>query len=572
MRKLIWLTAVFLLPLSVCHAQLTAEPPTLVSAPIPPGTVDAVSGKSAVAPNFDAIVFSSRMSNLVAGDTNKAEDIFLSENGVNSLITRSETGAQANSDSFDPAISAKLTDGSYAIAYASTATNLLRGYSAPTTGSCAAAGCSQVFLTLMPSGASVLVSRGRDANGPLPLAGGSGSSKQPSVAILSATNNKILVSFLSDAPNLAVGSSAGLPKISPFLATILVVDGIPVVDTVETINPPPDADCFDLILSGDGSYGAMSTAATNVVPGSPGNGFRQIVLFNYASHLSIHLSKNSAGELGNGDSTLPSFSYRGDVRGFVTTATNLIYGVGGLRSPVFVLHSKSSGGLAQINTSSAGVPSDGAVGDGRLSANGFYAAFSDTASNLAGLTGNFAKQTYMKNLLSGELVLLSKNVAGEAGSRNSYDIFLGAAGFTSLDAIASFTTFAFNLVGDAGSFLPVLRSDITIPPPPLVAGVEISAPPDITVAKRSATVDLQKFSLVGTTGQEAHASAARVTYNVEIRKTGVRGAIVRTTSRNRITVRRLSPGRYTVRYRVTGSGPSGTIKSKYSPKGAMVIQ
>jgi len=60
------------------------------------------------------------------------------------------------------------------------------------------------------------------------------------------------------------------------------------------------------------------------------------------------------------------------------------------------------------------------------------------------------------------------------------------------------------------------------------------------------------------------ASGARIKYEVEIRKAGSKTRITRTSSRNVVTVRKLEPGRYTVRYRISASKGKRTIRSRQS--------
>jgi hypothetical protein len=61
------------------------------------------------------------------------------------------------------------------------------------------------------------------------------------------------------------------------------------------------------------------------------------------------------------------------------------------------------------------------------------------------------------------------------------------------------------------------------------------------------------------------ASGARIKYEVEIRKSGSKQRINRVSSRNVVTVRKLTAGSYTVRYRVAATKGSKTIRSKTSP-------
>ena len=67
------------------------------------------------------------------------------------------------------------------------------------------------------------------------------------------------------------------------------------------------------------------------------------------------------------------------------------------------------------------------------------------------------------------------------------------------------------------------------------------------------------------------ASGARIKYEVEIRKSGSKTRITRTSSRNVVTVRKLEPGRYTVRYRISASKGKRTIRSRQSTPTTITI-
>ncbi len=71
------------------------------------------------------VAFYSDASNLVAGDTNGARDVFVRDlqTGETTRVSVSSSGAEANGDSFAPALSA---DGRY-VAFSSAGTNLVDG-------------------------------------------------------------------------------------------------------------------------------------------------------------------------------------------------------------------------------------------------------------------------------------------------------------------------------------------------------------------------------------------------------------------------------------------------------------
>ena len=556
------------------EAQLTTTGAQIVSTTIDGQAPSGASQNSAIAPNGDIIVFSSEASNLVANDTNQLGDIFKSVKGVLSLVSKNNSGGFPSGDSKDPAISPILPDGGYAIVFASNALDIVSGYTPPQSGSL---NPTQIYMRLEPSGETILISRALDANrNPMPLSGGNGDSRAPSVTVVPSNPPKFMIGFLSQATNISLPDDVAgglMPSIAPFGAGVKIQQDGPVVENIKTLKIRPDADCFDLVLSGNGSYIAFSSKATNLVPDEDFSGeFRQVFLRDMGIEQTFVLSRAADRTLGDGDSSLPSLSFRGDIRTFLTQASNL---GGSTTNAVATISNSMNKVPTVINTSINGALSNGRATSARISPNGFYVAFSDTGTNLAqGPTGNFA-QSYIKNVITGEVFRTSVTSGGEAGDETSAQVSIGGAGFNSLAVRTSFTSRAFNLnsIGAGGANTPIYRADIDVPPPPLTSGVILSAPPDIAITSRKATFTLQEFSDANIGSLSVGTFATSVKYNVEIRLTRTKTRIIRNTTRNQITARKLSPGSYTVRYRVTGETSSGTaIKSKYSPKETFVIE
>jgi TolB protein len=86
---------------------------------------DSLAGPNAVSADGNVVAFTSSASNLVAGDTNGVDDIFVRDRstGTTQRVSVATGGVQANAESWEPAISA---DGRY-VAFASVATNLVPG-------------------------------------------------------------------------------------------------------------------------------------------------------------------------------------------------------------------------------------------------------------------------------------------------------------------------------------------------------------------------------------------------------------------------------------------------------------
>jgi hypothetical protein len=138
--------------------------------------------------------------------------------------------------------------------------------------------------------------------------------------------------------------------------------------------------------------------------------------------------------------------------------------------------------------------------------------------------------------------------------------------------------------GDGASSEPTPQPG-TLPPIDLSDGASIEVPPYVEVVRgggeKLATVvitlpevriDPRLFEKWKRSEVEALAAkGVRIRYEVEIRKAGSKQRITRTSSRNVVTVRKLEPGRYTVRYRVAATKGQKTIRSRSSPPASITI-
>jgi hypothetical protein len=141
-------------------------------------------------------------------------------------------------------------------------------------------------------------------------------------------------------------------------------------------------------------------------------------------------------------------------------------------------------------------------------------------------------------------------------------------------------------VGESSDSSPnVFRTSITPPKPKVKRNAPIEAPPDVRITSvlpggkgASVTIIMQEFEArssalrASSLSFEAQASkSARVRYSIEIKNTASRKRITRVTSRNTATIRKLAPGRYTVRYRVSKTLGKKTTKTQFSPTTSLEI-
>ncbi len=582
MKRFLLAAVTLLSPLDSALAQSVTDAELLSQATDgTPGDDD--SENVAISPNSRKFIFASSANNLVAGDTGSQSDLFSVEetDGVRTvkLFVTGPNGTFPNGESSEPRVTPVLPDGKrFAVAFLSHATDLISGF-VPKNNT------KQLFVSFQPKGELILVSRalGSTEPGSKDLKSSDGSAFSPSIAIRSVEPGELRVAFLSDAPDLGPNALNPNRRRLPFLAIIKKRDEKPGWDvSIESV-PTPDntKDHYSIALSGDG----RTTAYTLDRPTGTAGDRKQVYRTKQGEApelVSAYAFANEAAALE------PSLSYNGEVVSFLM-ASQGSPGTSSLEGLFYVRTGDDfSARPTQANTNRLGVASSGQIvfnttGGGasllpraQLSANGVFVAFSDTGSNLTeSLSGAYSDaQTYVKNLLTGEIVrtsaLASAGVTrGQNGS--SYAVDLGGAFFNSNSITATFISKATNL--SSSTLAQAYRATVTFTPPPLTQGAPIDAPPDVRVTGDRATIRLQQFSsAAGTGGGPASIQANRVRYSTTIRENSTRKRIQLVTARNRVTVRKLSPGRYTVRYRVSSPGPGGgTVTSKYSPKQPMTI-
>lgn len=207
------------------------------------GEANGPSGAPSMSESGGAIAFTSSASNLVPGDVNGAQDVFVRygdrHGGEISLVSVGKDGP-ANGESRAASVDGvRGSDGVVVVAFESDASNIVGDD---------ANGTTDVFVRAIPSGQTTLVSRG--LNG-----AAQGTSRAPSVSWTG------LVAFVSNAPDLVRGPP-GVVQTHAFVAdvargTIELVSG----DDRSSANGPSYAPA----ISGDGVFIAYASDASNLV-------------------------------------------------------------------------------------------------------------------------------------------------------------------------------------------------------------------------------------------------------------------------------------------------------------------
>jgi hypothetical protein len=255
------------------------------------------------------VAYSSYASNLVDGDTNGAQDIFMHDRqtGVTERISVSSSGEQGNSHSYWPSISA---DGRY-VAFESGASNLVDGDTN---------GAYDIFMHDRQTGVTERVSVNSSGEQ------GNSHSFWPSISA-----DGRYVAFESDASNLVAGDTNGARDIFLHDRQTGVTERISVNSSGEQGNG------FSAwkYISADGRYVAFESDASNLVDGDT-NGVSDIFVHGRQTGVTERVSVSSSGEQGNYGSHFPAISADGRYIAFDSDASNLVDGDTNWFKDVFV--------------------------------------------------------------------------------------------------------------------------------------------------------------------------------------------------------------------------------------------
>jgi Tol biopolymer transport system component len=356
------------------------------------------------------VAFDSVASNLVAGDTNGFQDVFVRDRKLHKTIrvSVSSAGAQGDNASYLASISA---NGRY-VAFVSDAGNLVAGDTN---------GYSDVFVRDRKLHKTYLVSV--DSTG----VQGNSYSFTPSISA-----NGRYVAFVSDASNLVPGDSNSSSDVfvrdRKLHKTYLV--------SVDSTGVQGNSYSDEPSISADGRYVAFRSFAGNLVSGDS-NGYLDVFVRDRKLHKTVRVSVNSAGLQGNSFSDSPSISADGRYVAFRSFAGNLVSGDSNNASDVFVRDRKLHK-TVRVSLSTAGVQGNGGSGDPAISANGRSVAFDSGASNLVAGDSNAYVDVFVRDRKLHKTSLVSVDSAGIQGNNDSFGPAISADGrYVPFDSNAS---------------------------------------------------------------------------------------------------------------------------------------
>ncbi len=391
------------------------------------GSGDQLSSQPFISADGQYIVFSSAATDLVPGDTNAQQDIFLYtvSTGATTLVSRTAVAASDNASS-SPSVAVDA-GGEVYVAFISRASNL----------GATSTGVNNVFVWKKSTGTIALVSKSS------PTAGGNLDSSTP---IISADGKYI--AFTSNASNLTVANFTGVDgnnSSDVFLYDIatgvlnLASQNANVVGNGASYNP---------IISDTNGVVAFESRASNLTAIADTNNAADIFRYSTAAGttlVSVNAAGNASGSIvaGGSGSTGASISADGNTIAFTSDSNNLSATTDtNNKNDVFVRNVTAAtttliSRSLTATTNAANGSSDNAV----LSADGKLVAFTSTATDLASQDTSSSRDVFTSSTALPSARLVSSGTASSNGDAASVSL-------SSDGGLVVFETNASNLVAN----------------------------------------------------------------------------------------------------------------------------
>lgn len=342
------------------------------------GQADADSFEAAISRDGSAVVFTSRATNLVAGDTNGVTDIFVHDlaSGATARVSRTMSGGETNFSSVAPDISGS---GRYVV-YSSSANNIFPGD---------ANSAADVFLFDRSLGTTEHVS--------LSSAGGmSGVGEENNEPAISDDGRLVAFQVSAPAPSFAPGLD---PTDDNNVTDIYVRDraaGTTRRVSLSTAGADGDLASRDVTISGNGTWVAYTSSASTLVPGDT-NGDPDVFGTNVVTGETQRVSVATGGAEASGGSSNAAISFDGNFIAFESAGGNL--GVGDTNSvrDVFV-HDRATGKTTRESLSAVGTQVAAASGAPDISTDGQIISFQSGAGDLVSGDTNSRNDIFVHEL------------------------------------------------------------------------------------------------------------------------------------------------------------------------------
>ena len=212
-----------------------------------------------------------------------------------------------------------------------------------------------------------------------------------------------------------------------------------------------DGNSAEVAVSGDGRVVAMSTTATDFVPGDPNGAVPDVATLGVVTGTRLLVSEG-----GDGPSYAPVLTHDGGAAAFVSEATNLVGDDTNGVADVFVR--SGAGPIVRVSVPDGGGQADAPSYQPDITADGAVVVFTSAATNLVPGDTNGTPDVFARNLETGRTFRLSVDVrGGQANGRSSQPAISGDG------EIVAFESGASNLVeGDTNGIADVFVRDLQV--------------------------------------------------------------------------------------------------------------
>ena len=337
---------------------------------------------NALSANGRFVVFYSYASDLVINDTNGVPDVFMRDrlNNTTTRISMAPGGIQANNSSFYNSIS----DDGARVAFISYANNLVSGDT------------NNTYDVFVWQGGAVTRASIADTTG----AQCDNYSFYPSLS-----GDGQVVTFETYGTNLAPPDTNNQQDI--YARTTTDTIRISVGGSTE-----PNGESVSARVSADGNLVVFESDASEIVAGDT-NGVRDIFIRDVATSANVRVTQDSNGNQANGFSGNPTISEDGAVVAFLSNANNLVPSDSNGVLDVFV---RNLFGTTRASVSTAGAQATGPSTSAMISANGKFVVFTCTAGNLVAGDLNGVADVFIRDLVNNTTTLVSCDSAGVIGN------------------------------------------------------------------------------------------------------------------------------------------------------------
>ena len=371
---------------------------------------------NSISPSISAdgryVAFQSGATNLVSGDTNNRNDIFVYDRNTDTIerVSVDDSGVQGNDNSYAPSISA---DGRY-VAFESAATNLV---------AVDANAHSDVFVYDRVNDTIEMVSV-NDSN----VQGNDYSV----FSIISADGR--YVGFYSAATNLVATDTNASDDVFIFDRDTNTIERVSVNDSSVQGN----GSSLQPSISSDGRYVAFRSHATNLVTVDT-NTAQDVFVYDRDTDTIEMVSVNDSGVQGNSGSVSPSISSDGRYVAFTSIADNLVAGDTNVRFDIFA-YDRDTDTIDMVSVDNSGVQGNDDSVSPSISSDGRYVAFYSDATDLVTGDTNGIQDVFVYDRDTDTIERVSVDNSGVQGD----DISISPS--ISSDGYVAFRSDATNLV------------------------------------------------------------------------------------------------------------------------------